>query len=563
MSFFSSFVSDPKQSFSNSIFGFVDKKMDELRSILSGSVDITTEEYKFPEIVIVGDEKNGKSSLLENITKCKIFPKDRGYCTKRPIRFILRNAEKITFSISFSKNRKVVCSTDDEICKLITEEFSSGLSTEEIVVECSAPGNHNFEFVDLPGIKAYPEEMATSTKAITDRYLAKKNNIVILAYAATTSSEANCSTLTLLKKHGRQKDTIFVMTMLDKLGDNKDVKFAHSQKFPDFENQFYVISNGNTCEASWFKDNGISGNVTASKLLTHTEALFTDYVNKNWYKNIVANLEKQKNALASKRYALNPLTKRDENIYMGILDKIFRKIVESKNIPLIFVEEYRKMIVYGEQKKSFSSNFTNGRFCFTEVDSVRLPISYPEYSKVSLIFTEDLSASIEKEFFEKVDMFLTGEICCSSCNYSGNTYCNTSQPHRACKVLMEVGFSSDDTHRFGSCTYSQFSDALARFKEIFKPAISALIYKYLRDDRNKSLFGDLMKNPRGRCDDGYRYLGFISHDLLTNFQNYINTNVNFNNPELVKVNKDILERQKLIDDEIAVIDEKISKLSVA
>jgi hypothetical protein len=130
MSFFNSFITSPKQSFSNSIFGFVDKKMKELGSILSGSVDITTEEYKFPEIVIVGDEKNGKSSLLENITKCKIFPKDRGYCTKRPIRFILRNGEKTSFSISFSKDRKVVCcECHINVCPIISMLYFSPKAT--------------------------------------------------------------------------------------------------------------------------------------------------------------------------------------------------------------------------------------------------------------------------------------------------------------------------------------------------------------------------------------------------------------------------------------------------
>ena len=48
----------------------------------------TPEEMKqfvLPKIIVVGDESAGKSSLLENITKCQLFPRDSKLCTKFPI----------------------------------------------------------------------------------------------------------------------------------------------------------------------------------------------------------------------------------------------------------------------------------------------------------------------------------------------------------------------------------------------------------------------------------------------------------------------------------------------
>lgn len=45
---------------------------------------------KLPRIVVVGMRNVGKSSLLENITKCSIFPRDSGLCTKMPIRLRLK-----------------------------------------------------------------------------------------------------------------------------------------------------------------------------------------------------------------------------------------------------------------------------------------------------------------------------------------------------------------------------------------------------------------------------------------------------------------------------------------
>ncbi len=534
MSFFSSFVSAPKQSFSNSIFGFVDKKVKELSSILSGSVDITTEEYKFPEIVIVGDEKNGKSSLLENITKCKIFPKDRGYCTKRPIRFILRNADKISFSVSFSKGKKTFCKTDDEICKLITEEFSSGLSIEEIVVECSAPGNHNFEFVDLPGIKAYPEEMATSTKAITEHYLANKNNVIMLAYAATTASEANCSTLSLLKKHGRQKDTVFVMTMLDKLGDAEDVKFANSQKFPDFENKFYVISNG-ADEASWFKNNGITGNVTASNLLTYTQTLFTDYVNKNWYKNIIANLEKQKVALVSKHSNLNPLTENDANFYIAILHATFRSTIENTNIPNIFTENYKKLIT-SKAVEVKTPRVEKDVVVFRNYSGYPKK-TYPTYEEVTDAVVVNLAELIKTKFFEKLTTVLR----------DGNAY-NIS-------LFYSNGCRYDKT--LPTHGYKQYSDALANFKESMGSILEPMIRDYVNDSRNKSLFVDVMKFYD--CIPG-AYINEVIQKLKSDFHQNV---IDFTSLNMTKVNDSIVEEQNLINKDIVSLTEKIAKLSAA
>ena len=45
---------------------------------------------KLPRIVVVGMRNVGKSSLLENLTKCSIFPRDNGLCTKTPIRLQLK-----------------------------------------------------------------------------------------------------------------------------------------------------------------------------------------------------------------------------------------------------------------------------------------------------------------------------------------------------------------------------------------------------------------------------------------------------------------------------------------
>ena len=54
-----------------------------------GKSSSETADFKLPEVVVVGSESSGKSSLLESIAKCEIFPGDRSQCTRAPIRFKL------------------------------------------------------------------------------------------------------------------------------------------------------------------------------------------------------------------------------------------------------------------------------------------------------------------------------------------------------------------------------------------------------------------------------------------------------------------------------------------
>ena len=56
-----------------------------------------------PKVIVIGTESSGKSSLLERITKCQLFPRDGKICTMCPIKVKLQNGtmciEKHSFSI--------------------------------------------------------------------------------------------------------------------------------------------------------------------------------------------------------------------------------------------------------------------------------------------------------------------------------------------------------------------------------------------------------------------------------------------------------------------------------
>lgn len=57
-----------------------------------------------PQIVVVGDQSSGKSSVLEGLIKMPL-PRDSGLCTRFATQFVFRRAAKVTISVSIIPDR--------------------------------------------------------------------------------------------------------------------------------------------------------------------------------------------------------------------------------------------------------------------------------------------------------------------------------------------------------------------------------------------------------------------------------------------------------------------------
>lgn len=57
---------------------------------------LPTMNFKLPRVIVVGGKSAGKSSLLEMITKCPMFPRHSSFCTKLPIKLQLKNVPTAT-----------------------------------------------------------------------------------------------------------------------------------------------------------------------------------------------------------------------------------------------------------------------------------------------------------------------------------------------------------------------------------------------------------------------------------------------------------------------------------
>lgn len=180
--------------------------------------------YKLPCIVMVGDESAGKSSVLENITKCPILPRGPITCTKCPVVIKMLSVEdksNSSYSVTFRgitkslKKRNQLINAVSEIMAGIKEDVTS----DEIVVNIADVGITELTFYDLPGISNVHESKSVET--MYQKYL-KKNCIVVCVVPTKETTLANSCSLSLVKKYGKLSQTIIALTMLDKINSESE-----------------------------------------------------------------------------------------------------------------------------------------------------------------------------------------------------------------------------------------------------------------------------------------------------------------------------------------------------
>lgn len=229
---------------------------------------------KLPQIVVVGDQSAGKSSVLEAITGTP-FPRDAGACTRFATEIRLRRSAQtgITVSIIPDKNRsfkeqermreftgRVDASTPFEAMmrtavELIAPKDIPGrfAARDILVVEKRGPDLPLLTLVDLPGLvrNANNDQSIDDIKtieALSDRYM-KSSRTIILAVVGGNSDYVQAPILTKARHFDpKGSRTIGVLTkpdLTESIG--LEDKFLDLVKNKDKRNEFqlgwYVLLN--------------------------------------------------------------------------------------------------------------------------------------------------------------------------------------------------------------------------------------------------------------------------------------------------------------------------------
>ncbi|CAG8454909.1 8026_t:CDS:10 [Paraglomus occultum] len=208
----------------NDLIPLVNKLQDVFNTIGSETVDL-------PQIIVVGSQSSGKSSVLENIVQRDFLPRGNGIITRRPLVLQLVNIPQSDDSTTQEYGEFLHAPAQKftdfvEIRKEIEAETArvagqnKGISKSPIHLKIFSPKVLNLTLVDLPGLTKIPvgdqpTDIEKQTRNLILDYITKPNSI-ILAVSPANVDLVNSESLKLAKQvdaEGRR--TIGVLTKLD------------------------------------------------------------------------------------------------------------------------------------------------------------------------------------------------------------------------------------------------------------------------------------------------------------------------------------------------------------
>lgn len=367
------------------------------------------EQYKLPKIIVIGNESTGKSSLLENITKCQLFPRDSKLCTKCPIHVKLTNGEsKYNVSYVDRVSRKLITielEQKNEIYQVINDYMNKMpqdyITDKEITISITDNDIPTFEFYDLPGIRTYPPNTAEITTSICKKYLRDKNAIVLCVVPATTPRLTSCQSIALISEMKMEHNCILALTMSDRLqpehieellvkrilqtsDELNELDFAgYVAVINRVHSDSYNLEEHDKNEISWFYDNlleqmpdeyikheqEIRNNITINNLILKMDDLYNKFIHDDWKPRILEMISHKLDYLKNEYIDLG-----DDTISCNELNHVIRnyinflyqtaqsqsqhyyKITDLKNL---FVEDLNDVDEYDDENDYIDSKYDN------------------------------------------------------------------------------------------------------------------------------------------------------------------------------------------------------------
>lgn len=190
-----------------------------------------------PQIIVVGDQSSGKSSVLEAISHVH-FPVQAGICTRFATELVLRPGSRqcVTASIQFADSSRpghslqVADFNQGDIDKIISDARDEmgisatgrDFSKDVLRLEIQGPEMYPLTLVDLPGIfhtstSTQSSEGRATVMELVESYMRKSNSIILTVIAASNQL-ANQIVLEEAAKHDPTKTrTLGVITKPDLL----------------------------------------------------------------------------------------------------------------------------------------------------------------------------------------------------------------------------------------------------------------------------------------------------------------------------------------------------------
>ncbi|KAG8265966.1 Dynamin-1-like protein [Homalodisca vitripennis] len=212
--------------------------MDELIDTINQLQDVFlatgSQGLDLPQIVVVGAQSSGKSSVLEHLVGKSFLPRGPGVVTRCPLVLRLQRAQGSLQEYAIFQHDKTRVFTDSEMITREIEEQTSrlaggrrGICSVPILLRLYSSSFLNLTMVDLPGLTKVPvgdqpADIERQTRDLTLKYIQNPNCIIL----AVTPANADMATSESLKI-AREVDpegarTLAVVTKLDLMDDGTD-----------------------------------------------------------------------------------------------------------------------------------------------------------------------------------------------------------------------------------------------------------------------------------------------------------------------------------------------------
>lgn len=188
-----------------------------------------------PQIIVVGEQSSGKSSVLEAISRVR-FPVEAGLCTRFATELVFRQADKtrVDVSVRFADKSKALKTfqrtgfRDDDLADIITEAkkcmgFAApgkDFSRDVLRLEIEGPNTYPLSLVDLPGLfHADTETQSLGGKQVVDElvesYMRQKNSIILVVITANNELASHVALQRAKDIDPQRQRTIGVITKPD------------------------------------------------------------------------------------------------------------------------------------------------------------------------------------------------------------------------------------------------------------------------------------------------------------------------------------------------------------
>ncbi|CAG2205063.1 dynamin-1-like protein isoform X3 [Mytilus edulis] len=214
---------------------------------------VGSETIQLPQIVVIGNQSSGKSSVIEGLVGKDFLPRGTGIVTRRPLILQLIHVSKNDTETRFQEGsgdaikaeewakflhtKNKIYTDFDEIRKEIENETdrmggtNKAICPEPISLKIFSPKVVNLTLVDLPGLTKVPvgdqpEDIEDQIIELSHKYITNPNSIILAVTAANTDM-ATSESLKLAKDidpDGRR--TLAVITKLDLMDHGTDAMEA-------------------------------------------------------------------------------------------------------------------------------------------------------------------------------------------------------------------------------------------------------------------------------------------------------------------------------------------------